>query len=222
MIDYNLFISAVISLSNFLIWECKLRKEIVPVGTLIENLLTSVKKWLYISSALRTVKNKIDFFVCRHISDPPWRDGEWGGQTGGGVQQQHGHQHVGCQSRERQRGQVPPSWAAKPGGRRPLTIGCVRWPGGAWPASYEGEHKEGGGHRGRHGGGPKHRNVCNAQNATCNHKIIPFLVKSFLAILWAYITYYVVSVGNDIEFESWIIPIFKLLQCALLLHMICA
>jgi hypothetical protein len=72
MIDYNLFINAVISLSNFLIWECKLRKEIVPVGTLIENLLASVKKWLYISSALRTVKNKIDFFVCRHISDPPW------------------------------------------------------------------------------------------------------------------------------------------------------
>jgi hypothetical protein len=69
MVDSNLFINAVISLSNFLIWECKLRKEIVPVG--IENLLASVKKCLYISSALRTVKNKTDFFVCRHISDPP-------------------------------------------------------------------------------------------------------------------------------------------------------
>jgi hypothetical protein len=71
MIDSNLFISAVLSLSNFLIWECKIRKEIVPVDTLIENLLASVKKCLYISSALHTVKNKTDFFVCRHILDPP-------------------------------------------------------------------------------------------------------------------------------------------------------
>jgi hypothetical protein len=69
--DSNLFINAVISISNFLIWECKLRKEIVPVGTLLENLLASVKKCLYLSSTLRTVKNKTDFFVCRHISDPP-------------------------------------------------------------------------------------------------------------------------------------------------------
>jgi hypothetical protein len=71
MIDSNLFVNAVISLSNFLIWECKLRKEITPAGTLIENLLASVKKCLYISSALRTVKNKTNLFVCRHISDPP-------------------------------------------------------------------------------------------------------------------------------------------------------
>jgi len=71
MIDSNLFISAVLSLSNFLIWECKLRKEIVPVDTFIENLLASVKKCLYISSALHTVKNKTDFFMCRHILDPP-------------------------------------------------------------------------------------------------------------------------------------------------------
>jgi hypothetical protein len=71
MPDSNLFVNAVISLSNFLIWECKLRKEIIPAGTLVENLLASVKKCLYISSALRTVKNKTNLFVCRHISDPP-------------------------------------------------------------------------------------------------------------------------------------------------------
>jgi hypothetical protein len=71
MNDSNLFINAVASLSNFLIWECKLKKEIVPVGALIENLLGSVKKCLYLSSTLRTVKNNTNFFVCRHISDPP-------------------------------------------------------------------------------------------------------------------------------------------------------
>jgi hypothetical protein len=67
MSDSNLFINAVISLSNFLIWECKLRKEIVPAGTVLENLLAGVKKCLYLSSTLRTVKTKL-IFSCAGTS----------------------------------------------------------------------------------------------------------------------------------------------------------
>jgi len=67
----NPFLSAVVSLTNFYIWECKLKKESTPVSVLFENLLEGIRKALKMSSFLRTEKDKSNFFVCRHISDPP-------------------------------------------------------------------------------------------------------------------------------------------------------
>jgi hypothetical protein len=71
MAKNNSFLSAIVSLTNFFIWESKLRKECTPVGTMYENVLEGIKKALKMSSLLRTEKDKINFFVCRHISDPP-------------------------------------------------------------------------------------------------------------------------------------------------------
>jgi hypothetical protein len=67
----NPFLSAIVSLTNFYIWECKLRKECSPVGVMYENVLEGIKKALKMSSFLRTERDKSNFFVCRHISDPP-------------------------------------------------------------------------------------------------------------------------------------------------------
>jgi hypothetical protein len=65
------FISLIINLVNFFLWECKLRKECIPSGTLVENVIFGTKKALKISLFLRTEKQKANFFVCRYISDPP-------------------------------------------------------------------------------------------------------------------------------------------------------
>jgi hypothetical protein len=71
MAKNNSFLSAIVSLTNFFIWECKLKKECTPVGVMYENVLEGIKKALKMSSLLRTEKDKTNFFVCRHISDPP-------------------------------------------------------------------------------------------------------------------------------------------------------
>jgi len=65
------FISAVVNLTNFQIWECKLRKESLPVGIFYENLSYNIRKALKMSKYLRTELQKANFFVCRHYSDPP-------------------------------------------------------------------------------------------------------------------------------------------------------
>ncbi len=67
----NSFLSAIMSLTNFYIWECKLRKECTPAGVMYENVLEGIKKAVKMSSLLHTEKDKSNFFVCRHISDPP-------------------------------------------------------------------------------------------------------------------------------------------------------
>ncbi len=71
MAKNNSFLSAIVSLTNFFMWECKLKKECTPVGLMYENVLEGIKKALKMLSLLRTEKDKINFFVCRHISDPP-------------------------------------------------------------------------------------------------------------------------------------------------------
>jgi hypothetical protein len=65
------FISAVVNLTNFQIWECKLRKESLPVGLFYENLTYNIRKSLKLSKHLRTELQKANYFVCRHYSDPP-------------------------------------------------------------------------------------------------------------------------------------------------------
>jgi hypothetical protein len=67
----NDFISTVVNLVNFHIWECKLRKENLPLGIFFENLTYSIRKALKLSKYLRTELQKANFFVCRHFSDPP-------------------------------------------------------------------------------------------------------------------------------------------------------
>jgi hypothetical protein len=67
----NAFISSIVSLVHYLTWECKLRKEYSPVGTFFENMEGEVKKMLMLSKVLRTERSKLNFFVCRHFSDPP-------------------------------------------------------------------------------------------------------------------------------------------------------
>jgi hypothetical protein len=67
----NTFISAIVSLVHFLTWECKLRKELSPLGIFFENTEGEVKKMLKISKVLRIARSKANFFVCRHFSDPP-------------------------------------------------------------------------------------------------------------------------------------------------------
>jgi hypothetical protein len=67
----NDFISTVVNIVNFHIWECKLRKENLPVGIFFENLTYSIRKALKLSKYLRTELQKANFFVCRHFSDPP-------------------------------------------------------------------------------------------------------------------------------------------------------
>jgi hypothetical protein len=67
----NAFISSIVSLVHYLTWECKLRKEYSPVGTFFENMEGEVKRMLMISKVLRTERSKLNFFVCRHFSDPP-------------------------------------------------------------------------------------------------------------------------------------------------------
>jgi hypothetical protein len=67
----NDFISTVVNKVNFHIWECKLRRESLPVGIFFENLTYSIRKALKLSKYLRTELQKANFFVCRHFSDPP-------------------------------------------------------------------------------------------------------------------------------------------------------
>jgi hypothetical protein len=71
MTKNNSFVSLVVSLTNFYIWECKLRKECIPAGTMVENVVFGAKKALKMSMSLRSEKEKSNFFLCRHISDPP-------------------------------------------------------------------------------------------------------------------------------------------------------
>ncbi len=59
----NPFVSAIVSLTNFFIWDCKLKKEYTPVGVMYENLLEGIKKALKMSSFLRTERDKNNFFV---------------------------------------------------------------------------------------------------------------------------------------------------------------
>jgi hypothetical protein len=71
MTKNNSFVSLVVSLTNFYIWECKLRKECIPAGTMVENVVFGAKKALKMSMSLRSEKENSNFFLCRHISDPP-------------------------------------------------------------------------------------------------------------------------------------------------------
>jgi hypothetical protein len=71
MVKNNGFVSLIVSLTNLQIWECKLRKECIPAGNLVEDVVFGAKKALKMSMFLRTEKENANFFLCRHISDPP-------------------------------------------------------------------------------------------------------------------------------------------------------
>jgi hypothetical protein len=49
----DIFISSVVSPSNFYIWNIKLKKELIPVGTFMENIFGMINGLLKLSSTLR-------------------------------------------------------------------------------------------------------------------------------------------------------------------------
>ena len=52
----DIFISSVVSPSNFYIWNIKLKKELIPVGTFMENIFGMINGLLKLSSTLRDAK----------------------------------------------------------------------------------------------------------------------------------------------------------------------
>jgi hypothetical protein len=66
-----MFISCIVNLTNNLIWEMKLRKNIIPVSIFYEDLKTQVVRTLKMLSKLREAKHAEPFFACRHTYDPP-------------------------------------------------------------------------------------------------------------------------------------------------------
>jgi hypothetical protein len=52
----DIFISSVVSLSNFYIWNIKWKKELIPVGTFMEDIYGMIKRLLKLSSTLRDAK----------------------------------------------------------------------------------------------------------------------------------------------------------------------
>jgi hypothetical protein len=67
----NMFISCIVNITNNLIWEIKLRKNIIPVSIFYEDLKMQVSRTLKMSSKLREAKHAEPFFACRHTYDPP-------------------------------------------------------------------------------------------------------------------------------------------------------
>ncbi len=71
MTKCNIFVSSIVSQTNYLIWSIKLRKEMLPLGAFIEDVNLSIYKMLKMSNKICEAKQNLDLFVCRHTFDPP-------------------------------------------------------------------------------------------------------------------------------------------------------
>ena len=60
----NLFISNVVSIFNYSIWELKLQKNLLPVNTFHENLKFSIRKLLKFNK-IQDAKRDNNYFICR-------------------------------------------------------------------------------------------------------------------------------------------------------------
>jgi hypothetical protein len=58
-----IFIRSVVSLTNFYIWNIKLKKELIPVGTFMEGISGMINGLLKLSSTLREAKLSNNFYV---------------------------------------------------------------------------------------------------------------------------------------------------------------
>ena len=67
----NIFISCIVSTTNYMIWEMKLRKDTVSTGTFILDLKLQIVRILQLSGKIREAKHAEPFFACRHTYDPP-------------------------------------------------------------------------------------------------------------------------------------------------------
>ena len=60
----NLFISNVVNIVNYSIWELKLQKNLIPVNTFHENLKIAIRKLLKFNQ-IRDATRDNNYFICR-------------------------------------------------------------------------------------------------------------------------------------------------------------
>jgi hypothetical protein len=65
-VEYNEFISAVVSTTNFFIWTAKLQKNILPINVLLIDLEWKIRKMLSISKKLDASKQNSNAYICRY------------------------------------------------------------------------------------------------------------------------------------------------------------
>ncbi len=68
----NIFISSIVAVVNYNIWNMKLKKELSPVGVFIEDTLCMINRILKLSVKVREVKQNTNFHVCvqAHVRSP--------------------------------------------------------------------------------------------------------------------------------------------------------
>jgi hypothetical protein len=64
--EYNEFISAVVSTTNYFIWTAKLQKNLVPVNVVLIDLEWKIRKMLSISKKLEASKQNSNAYICRY------------------------------------------------------------------------------------------------------------------------------------------------------------
>ena len=67
---FNPFVSALVNVVNHAIWEMKLKKDLVPVSTFLEDFSYAACK-LTGNKYLREANEKSNLLVCRHEFRPP-------------------------------------------------------------------------------------------------------------------------------------------------------
>jgi hypothetical protein len=71
MIKSNLFISSLVNIVQFQIWQMKLQKQLIPLGIFLNDFKFSVFKMLKLSGKARESKASVNYWVCRHTFEPP-------------------------------------------------------------------------------------------------------------------------------------------------------
>jgi hypothetical protein len=65
-VEYNEFISAVVSTTNYFIWTAKLQKNLMPINVVLIDLEWKIRKMLSISKKLEASKQNSNSYVCRY------------------------------------------------------------------------------------------------------------------------------------------------------------
>jgi hypothetical protein len=71
MQQYNSFISGIVNIVNFGIWNLKLRKELPAESIFFQDTIFSVYKLLLASSKIKEARANINYWVCRYHFAPP-------------------------------------------------------------------------------------------------------------------------------------------------------
>ena len=67
----NMFVSCVVNVVIYYIWNLKLKKSLNPVSIFIKDISETVYKCLKMSKKLLESKLSSNLIVCRHTFDPP-------------------------------------------------------------------------------------------------------------------------------------------------------